>query len=92
MSEIEDRRQRAREAAKESHGDPDWFGLEASGPVNAAIEVATQVKITREAVSAFRDADVDHIKQPHGDKVRIQHRLAAALTALGFEVVEIEDF
>jgi hypothetical protein len=88
-SEIEDRRQRAREAAQDAHGDPRFYRLESGNAVEAAVEVATQVKITDEAIEAFgvgwhqadaRDTLVKDARRRAG--------LAAALAALGFEVVD----
>ena len=78
MSEIEARRKRAREAF--------WTdesletGMEC-GAMRAAIETATRVEITPEAIEAFdveRNGSMDAGNIPAG--------LAAALTALGFEV------
>lgn len=81
-NEIEDRRQRAREAGQDC-----WSTLP-ERRMDVAIETATQVQITREATDAFRCADVHEIKDPDFMHLRIERRLAAALTALGFEVVE----
>ncbi len=82
MSEIEDRRQRAREAAYDAISRaPEYYRPRAA--IEAAIETATRVTITPEAVEAFdieRNGSMDAGNIPAG--------LAAALTALGFEVVE----
>lgn len=76
-SEIDDRRQRAFEAyADYPHEE---------GGVENAIEVATQVKITQEAVWAHTAP---------GEKLRplsnaeIRDKVADILAALGFEVVD----
>lgn len=82
MSEIEDRRQHAREAYYDSAARrraPEGSAV----ALEAAIETATQVKITPEAIEAFdveRNGSMDAGDIPAG--------LAAALAALGFEVVE----
>jgi len=82
MSEIEDRRQRAREAAYDAVSRaPEYYGTRAG--VDAAIETATQVKITDEAIEAF---DVE--RNGSTDAGDIPAGLAAALAALGFEVIE----
>ncbi len=74
---IEDRRQRAREAFYDTPGcvaDPDTALTE-------AIETATLVKITEEAIEAF---DVE--RNGSTDAGDIRAGLAAALAELGFEV------
>jgi hypothetical protein len=76
MSEIEDRRQRAREAYWDSGS-----GRISGDQVGDAIEAATRVKITPEAIEAF---DVE--RNGSTDAGNIPAGLAAALTALGFEV------
>ena len=82
MSEIEDRRQRAREAAYDAVSRaPGYYQTRAA--IEAAIETTTRVQITPEAVEAF---DVE--RNGSTDAGDIQAGLAAALTALGFEVVE----
>ena len=82
MSEIEDRRQRAREAAYDAVlRTPGYYETRAA--IEAAIEAATRVKVTPEAIEAFdveRNGSMDAGDIPAG--------LAAALAALGFEVVE----
>lgn len=79
MSEVEDRRQRAFEVAE----DMILSGDRPSAAVQEAIETATQVKITPEAIEAF---DVE--RNGSTDAGNIPAGLAAALTALGLEVVE----
>ncbi len=79
MSEIEDRRQRAREAYFDIAHDQEDRSM--GRDLQAAIETATRVTITPEAVEAFdieRNGSMDAGNIPAG--------LAAALTALGFEV------
>lgn len=77
MSEIEDRRQRAREAAEDGPYDDHYTW----GDIENAIETATCVRITPEAIEAF---DVE--RNGSTDAGNIPAGLAAALTALGFEV------
>lgn len=81
MSEIEDRRQRAREAFYDGMGAGDVIESRA---VEAAIEVATQVKITDEIRKAITE-----VEDAFG---REQYRTAVArvFETAGFEVVEIE--
>lgn len=78
MSEIDDRRQRAREAfydeAVLAEGD-DGHAIE------GAIEVATQVRITREAIEASG--------LPRLTALAV---LQAGLQKLGFEVIGVDDF
>ncbi len=79
MSEIEDRRQRAREAFYDRMGAGDVIELRA---VEAALEVATQVKITDEALAeAYPNLLPSQAE-------RATNCLKNALTALGFEVVD----
>lgn len=76
MSEIDDRRQRAREAYHDMSDVVDeGAGLE------SAIEVATQVKITEEAIEEFR-------KYALIPRAVVENALRHTLTALGFEVIE----
>jgi hypothetical protein len=80
MSEIADRRQRAREAGWDAATLRDFIEVP---DMDAAIETATRVMVTPEAVEVFdieRNGSMDAGDIPAG--------LAAALTALGFEVVE----
>ena len=76
-SEIEDRRQRAREAYWDSISD------RAERMLDTAVEVATQVRLTNDIIEAAQNAfpilrDVDE-----GAVM-----LRAAFTAAGFEVIE----
>ncbi|MFA9272613.1 MAG: hypothetical protein ACEQSX_18050 [Baekduiaceae bacterium] len=77
MSEIEDRRQRAREAAHDAWNNT----VSPRQAVELAIETATRVQITPEAIEAF---DVE--RNGSTDAGNIPAGLAAALAALGFEV------
>ncbi len=83
MSELEDRRQRAREAA---HDMP--IG---SGPqrIDAAIETATRVQITPEMLAearhAWSEAEGSWVDDPGPREIA---RAKALLRAAGFEVVE----
>lgn len=81
--EIEERRQRAREAAADVNRDPcqvDRFA------VNAAIEAATQVKITDKIVRAGLGI---HSVQDARMALPIAYRdLAKAFTAAGFEIID----
>lgn len=71
---IEGRRQRAREAY--------WYACGAPGSaLGAAIETATRVKITEEAIEAF---DIERNGSESAGNIRAG--LAAALAELGFEV------
>ena len=82
-SEIEDRRQRAREAAYDAVSRaPEYYETRAG--IEAAIEAATQVKITPEAIEAFDGIARD----PFWIGDRARPAFAAFLAALGFEVVE----
>ena len=77
MSEIEDRRQRARDAFYETPGcvaDPDTA-------LTAAIETATRVKITDEMIQVFR-----RNMKPTASADYITEKLATFFTAAGFEV------
>jgi hypothetical protein len=77
QAEISDRRQRAREAGQD-HYDPDRDGGALFAEcLETAIETATRVRITPEAVEAYI-----------GSPGRIDVAFAAFLSALGFEVVE----
>jgi hypothetical protein len=83
MSEIESRRQRAREAFSDeiSHA-PHWVADledEMGAARDTAIETATRVQITPEAINAAYGSTVAVLS--------LGQRLARALTALGFEVV-----
>ncbi len=78
MSALEERRQRAREAAQDA--------APGNGTVvdaaEAAIEAATRVRITRGAIEAARvagDFELDRLNQ-------VDAALIAALAELGFEV------
>lgn len=86
MSEIEDRRQRAREAFYDRMGAGDVIESRA---IESSIEVATQVKITDEAIEAFgvawHEADAQNALTKG---YRRAAGIKAALTALGFEVIE----
>lgn len=81
MSEVEDRRQRTREAYWDSVG-PNV--RPPSAAVLDAIEVATQVKITDETIEAFNGA----LTEDHLEGQEVKKGITAALTALGFEVIE----
>lgn len=77
MSAVDDRRQRAREAGWDAAGLRDHIEVP---NIETAIETATRVKITPEAIAAA-----------YGSTVRpmsLGQRLARALTELGFEVEE----
>lgn len=74
---IEDRRQRALEAG---HDGGDDTGTQPD--MELAIEIATQVVITNDAIEAFLKTRA----------AGLAGRLAAALTALGLEVVDIEPY
>jgi hypothetical protein len=84
-SGIEDRRQRAREAFYDTPGcvaDPD-------SALTPAIEVATQVKITDEAIeAAWMAQPVAAREMAEMDLDDMREVVTAALTALGFEVVD----
>lgn len=73
MDALTDRRQRAREA----YYDEPEFSIR---HLDAAIEVATQVKITDDIVNAARRASTIGFETPSGIK--------AAFRAAGFEVIE----
>lgn len=83
-TEIEDRRQRAREAF---HDDED-FRIE-TARLQDALKVATQVKITPEvihdATQAARRWSTSSDMDPNGGR---RAGIVAALGALGFEIVE----
>lgn len=80
-SEIEARRQRAREAGLDATVGM-WDGEDLSNGLESAIEAATRVTITGEAIEAFmRDGGLI-------PRTTILYGLRAALTALGFEVTE----
>lgn len=81
MSEIDDRRQRAFEAyADHPHEE---------GGIETAIEVATQVKITDEAIEAAWDAQPVAAREAGEiDLDDMRQVIAVALAALGFEVVD----
>lgn len=79
---IADRRQRAREAGQDEFGGS-YGGVlpDAANAIDAAIEVATQVKITDDIVKAAWDSGATSFR---GRKKIIE----AAFRAAGFEVVE----
>lgn len=86
-NEIEDRRQRAREAFADSchvpYGNADTID-EVHASIESAIETATRVQVTREVMETARvagDFDLNSLNQIH-------EALTAALIALGLEVVE----
>lgn len=80
-NELDDRRQRAREAYADEP-EPRTFAA-----VDAAIEAATRVQITDEAIRDF--AQAWHAAPQDGPPgARRRAGLAAALAALGLEVVE----
>lgn len=81
---IEDRRQRAREVYRDVASSADKRHSRIAFDV--AIETATRVKITDEAIEAFGVAWHDAIARSGGDRRRAG--LAAALAELGFEVEE----
>lgn len=78
MSALEERRQRAREAFWDAVVD-----VGAREAAEEAIETATRVKITEEAIEAF---DIE--RNGSTDAGNIRAGLAAALAELGFEVEE----
>lgn len=79
MSELEDRRQRAREAAQDSGSVTQSWAL---GAIDVGIEVATRVKITEDIISAATAA----IGRGYG--ASLPKAIEAAFRAAGFEVVE----
>lgn len=84
VNPIADRRQRAREAGQDEFGGS-YGGVlpDAATAIDAAIEVATQVKITPDIVRAFADAyGVNALAAGTTES------LIAAFRAAGFEVVE----
>lgn len=84
MSELEDRRQQAREAAQDEHGQSEYYGAEAANAVEAAIETATRVRITPEILAAARlAAEGSWTEEPGPRQVA---RLRAAFEAAGLEV------
>lgn len=88
MSEIDDRRQRAREAAWDEIGDAHTMQHHRDA-IESGVIVATQVKITNEAIEAFghawRAADPSPTRETGA---RRRAGLTAALTALGLDVIE----
>lgn len=72
--EIEERRQLARETYFDNGGAPDARGDYA--PIEMAIETATRVQITMDAVLEMESGETS------------THGLTRALRALGFEVIE----
>lgn len=80
MSEIEDRRQRARQAGHDAAPRSALYGSWiASTMIDAAVETATRVQITHESLLAFLEA-------PDSDDDDLTAPLRAFLIALGFEV------
>jgi hypothetical protein len=87
--EILDRRQRAREAGLDAIDDPGLIRSQHASAIEAAIEVATRVKITPEVIEAGRAAwQAAGGEWTEDPGLRQVARLAASLRALGFEVVE----
>lgn len=88
MDPVEERRQRAREAA---YDEPAW-NLATADEVNrigAAIETATRVQITPEALAAGRAAwSAASGSWTEDPGPRETARLAGSLRALGLDVVE----
>lgn len=76
MSEIEDRRQRALEAVHDSARSITTLPAE-SDPVKVGIEVATQVRITRDIIDAAKAVPFTSDKEA----------LTRAFRAAGFEVI-----
>lgn len=74
MSELEDRRQRAREAAWDKARPDDHTEIP---DVDEAIEVATRVKITREMVQVLANGGASDVQD-----------LRDIFAAAGFEVIE----
>lgn len=86
MKELEERRRRAMEAWRDGQQDPYDASYTA---VEEAIETATRVKITREAIDAGREAwSAASGSWTEDPGPRETARLAASLRALGFEVEE----
>lgn len=84
MSEIDDRRQRAREAAYDAwqaHEDSPTGSLTAA--IEAAIEVCTQVRIDEVLYTA---ASAVFVTMP-ADRARYYAVIRAAFTEAGYEVV-----
>lgn len=78
MSALDERRQRAREAAYDAPNGP------ASGDIEPAIETATRVRITPEIITAtLRSVDASPTAAP-----RYRIAVTAAFRAAGFEVEE----
>jgi len=82
MSELEDRRQRAREAGLDGIADPTKYSMTVAKAVNAAIETATRVRITPEMI----DVATQKPGAGRGPTMTMRERLERALTAAGFEV------
>lgn len=80
MSEIDDRRSKAREAGLDATCGM-WDGEDFNNGVERAVEVATQVKITDEVIEEFRE----HALIP---RAVVESALRHTLAALGFEVIE----
>jgi hypothetical protein len=78
MDPVADRRQRAREAAQDECPNP-YVARDAQDGIEAAIEVATQVKITDDIYTEF----VERTKTG-----TFHDGVIAAFRAAGFEVVE----
>lgn len=84
--EIEDRRQRAREAAADACARQGGLTQDEATAVEIAVEAATRVQITPEAVNAFFATSGEAVTRvPYNEACA--RGLAAALTVLGFEVV-----
>lgn len=83
---ITDRRQRAREAGQDEFSSS-YGGMlpDTANAIDAAIEVATQVKITDDIESAALDG-LDSYELSHG--IDFSDIIKAAFRAAGFEVVE----
>lgn len=79
QSKIEERRQRAREAYWDADGGDRYASCE------AAIETATRVKITDEAIALSVGAIPEQIFS-EALREALRFNLAAALAELGFEV------
>lgn len=83
MKEIEDRRQRAREAAYDAWQDEDSPVGPLTAAIEAAIEVCTQVRIDEVLYTA---ASAVFVTMP-ADRARYYAVIRAAFAEAGFEVV-----